>query len=112
MVRVIDGTIRKGQQIRMVSTQQTFTVEQVGVITPKYQDVDELTVGEVGYVEANIKRVADTKIGDTITEAARPTLCAFPRISGNQAHGIRRALPDGQRRIRSPPGCPFKTAVE
>jgi GTP-binding protein LepA len=78
LVRVIDGTIRKGQQIRMVNTQQSFNVEQVGVITPKFQEVPDLTVGEVGFVIANIKRVADTKIGDTITEEARPTLEPFP----------------------------------
>jgi len=78
LVRVIDGTIRKGMQIRMVNTQQSFTVEQVGVITPKFQEVDSLTVGEVGFVIANIKRVADTKIGDTITEEKRPTLEPFP----------------------------------
>jgi GTP-binding protein LepA len=78
LIRVIDGTIRKGTRIRMVNTQQTFTVEQVGVITPKFMDVSELSVGEVGYVIAGIKRVADTKIGDTITEEARPTLEPFP----------------------------------
>ena len=78
LVRVFDGTIRKGQQIRMVNTQQSFTVEQVGVITPKFQEVPDLTVGEVGFVIANIKRVADTKIGDTITEEGRPTLEPFP----------------------------------
>jgi GTP-binding protein LepA len=78
MVRVIDGTLRKGLKIRMVNTQQIFNVEQVGVITPKFQEVDELSVGEVGYVFANIKRVADTKIGDTITEEARPTSAPFP----------------------------------
>ncbi|MDI9611528.1 MAG: translation elongation factor 4 [Acidobacteriota bacterium] len=78
LVRVFDGTLRKGMQIRMVNTQQSFTVEQVGVITPKFQEVDELTVGEVGFVIANIKRVADTKIGDTITEQARPTDAPFP----------------------------------
>jgi GTP-binding protein LepA len=78
LVRVIDGTISKGMQIRMVNTQQSFTVEQVGVITPKFQEADSLTVGEVGFVIANIKRVADTKIGDTITEENRPTLEPFP----------------------------------
>jgi len=78
LVRVIDGTIRKGMQIRMVNTQQSFNVEQVGVITPKFQEVESLTVGEVGFVIANIKRVADTKIGDTITEENRPTLEPFP----------------------------------
>jgi GTP-binding protein LepA len=78
LVRVIDGTIRKGQKIRMINTQQTFTVEEVGVMTPKFLEVDELSVGEVGYVIANIKRVADTKIGDTITEDACPTSEPFP----------------------------------
>ena len=78
LVRVIDGTISKGMQIRMVNTQQSFNVEQVGVITPKFQEVESLTVGEVGFVIANIKRVADTKIGDTITEEKRPTDEPFP----------------------------------
>jgi GTP-binding protein LepA len=78
LVRVIDGTIRKGLKIRMVNTQQAFTVEQVGVITPKLMDVDALSVGEVGYVIAGIKRVSDTKIGDTVTEDARLTLEPFP----------------------------------
>ena len=78
LVRVIDGTISKGMQIRMVNTQQSFNVEQVGVITPKFQEVESLTVGEVGFVIANIKRVANTKIGDTITEEKRPTPEPFP----------------------------------
>ena len=78
LVRVIDGTLRKGLKIRMVNTGRVFTVEQVGIITPKFQEVDALTVGEVGFVIANIKEVADTKIGDTITEDARPTSEPFP----------------------------------
>ena len=78
LVRVIDGTLRKGMKIRLVATQQSFTVEQVGVITPKFAEVDELSVGEVGFVVAGIKRVADSKIGDTITEEARPTEEPFP----------------------------------
>ena len=72
LVRVIDGTVRKGMKIRLMATQQTFTVEQAGVITPKFEEVDELSVGEVGFVVAGIKRVADTKIGDTITEEGNP----------------------------------------
>ena len=78
LVRVIDGTLRKGLKIRMVNTGRVFTVEQVGIITPKFQEIDALTVGEVGFVIANIKEVADTKIGDTITEDARPTSEPFP----------------------------------
>lgn len=78
LVRVIDGTIRKGQQIRTVNTGQTFTVEEVGVITPKYIEVEDLSVGEVGYVIANMKRITDVKIGDTITADSRPTTEPFP----------------------------------
>ncbi len=78
LVRVIDGTLRKGMKIRLVATQQSFTVEQVGVITPKFAEVDELSVGEVGFVVGGIKRIADTKIGDTITDDARPTPEPFP----------------------------------
>jgi GTP-binding protein LepA len=73
LVRVVDGTLRKGSKIRLLATGQNFNVEQVGVITPKFQEIDELSVGEVGFVVAGIKRVADTKIGDTVTEEARPT---------------------------------------
>jgi GTP-binding protein LepA len=78
LARVMDGTLRRGQQIRMVNTRQVFTVEQVGVITPKYMEADSLTVGEVGFVIANIKRIADVKIGDTITEDRQPTAEPFP----------------------------------
>jgi GTP-binding protein LepA len=78
LTRVIDGTLRKGMKIRLLATQQVFTVEQVGVITPKFLEVEELSVGEVGFMVAGIKRVADTKIGDTITEDARPTQEPFP----------------------------------
>jgi GTP-binding protein LepA len=73
LVRVMDGTLRKGMKIRLLATQQSFTVEQVGVITPKFEEVDALSVGEVGFVAAGIKRVADTKIGDTVTDDLRPT---------------------------------------
>jgi GTP-binding protein LepA len=78
LVRVIDGTIKKGMRIRLVAAQQVFSVEQVGIITPKFVEVDELTVGEVGFMAAGIKRVSDTKIGDTVTEDARPTPEPFP----------------------------------
>jgi GTP-binding protein LepA len=78
LVRVIDGTLRAGMKIRLVSNGQTYEVERVGVSTPKMQEIDQLSVGEVGFVVANIKKVSDTKIGDTITEDARPTEVPFP----------------------------------
>src|SRR5205814_9188252 len=59
-------------------TQQSFTVEHIGVITPKFTEVDDLSVGEVGFMVGGIRRVADSKIGDTITEEARPTSEPFP----------------------------------
>jgi GTP-binding protein LepA len=78
LVRLIDGTIKPGMKIRLVSNGQTYEVEKVGVSTPKMQEVDQLSVGEVGFVVANIKKVSDTKIGDTMTEDARPTTVPFP----------------------------------
>jgi len=78
LTRVIDGTLRKGMKIRLLATQQSFTVEQIGVITPKFTEVDELSVGDVGFMVGGIRRVADSKIGDTITEEARPTSEPFP----------------------------------
>jgi GTP-binding protein LepA len=78
LVRVIDGTLRVGMKIRLVSNSQTYEVEKVGVLTPKLQEIDQLSVGEVGFVVANIKKVSDTKIGDTITDDSRPTTVPFP----------------------------------
>lgn len=78
LVRVIDGTLKVGMKIRLVSNGQAYEVEKVGVLTPKMQEVEQLSVGEVGFVVANIKKVSDTKIGDTITDDARPTTVPFP----------------------------------
>ncbi len=73
LLRIVDGTLRRGMKIRLMASGLAFNVEQVGIITPKFQEVDELSVGEVGFVAAGIKRVSDSKIGDTITDDARPT---------------------------------------
>jgi len=78
LVRVFEGTLRKGQKIRLWSNGRVFDVETLGVLTPKPVEIDELRAGEVGFLIANIKNVADTKIGDTITEHDRPTASAFP----------------------------------
>ena len=78
LVRVFDGTLKIGMKIRLVSNGQSYDVERVGVMSPKMKETDQLSVGEVGYVVANIKKVSDTKIGDTITEEARPTTVPFP----------------------------------
>jgi GTP-binding protein LepA len=78
VARVIDGTLRKKQKVRFMAAQQDYEIDDLGVFSPKAVPVEELSVGEVGFVVANIKRVADAKIGDTITDAARPTTEPFP----------------------------------
>jgi GTP-binding protein LepA len=71
-VRVVDGSLRPGMPILMKSSNRTFTVEEVGIFTPKMRRLDELQTGEVGYIIAGIKSVRDIKVGDTITEKQRP----------------------------------------
>jgi GTP-binding protein LepA len=78
LTRVIDGVIRPGMKIRLMAKGQEYEVEQVGVFSPKPTVIPELGVGEVGFVFAAIKTVTDAQIGDTITEAARPTAEPFP----------------------------------
>src|SRR5213596_3110926 len=78
VVRVIDGVIRPGMKIHLMAEGQDYDAEQVGIFTPKAVLIDELGVGEVGFLVANIKKISDAKIGDTITEAARPTAEPFP----------------------------------
>jgi len=78
LVRVFEGSLRKGQKIRLWSNGRIFDVETLGALTPKPVEVDELHAGEVGFLIANIKNVADTKIGDTITEDTAPALEPLP----------------------------------
>ena len=72
LVRVMDGTLKKGMKIRMMSTGATHPVDQVGVFRPKRDTVSELGPGEIGYFTAAIKQVADTRVGDTVTEDKKP----------------------------------------
>ena len=78
VVRVIDGVLRPKTKIRLMAMKQDYEVLELGVFSPKATPVDELGVGEVGFVVANIKVVADAKIGDTVTETHRPTTEPFP----------------------------------
>ncbi len=78
LARVIQGVLSKGQRIRLMSNGRTFDVETLGVLTPKPLEVDKLSAGEVGFLIANIKNVADTKIGDTITDDHHPAIEALP----------------------------------
>src|SRR6267142_2122578 len=78
VVRVIDGVLRRGMKIRLMAEGQDYESLQVGIFTPKAVEVDELGVGEVGFLVANIKKISDAKIGDTITESGRPAVDPFP----------------------------------
>jgi GTP-binding protein LepA len=78
LVRVIDGRIKKGQKVRMMAAKATYEIDRVGYLTPKLVTVDSLGPGEVGVITASIKEVADTRVGDTITDERNPTAEALP----------------------------------
>jgi GTP-binding protein LepA len=78
LARVFQGTLRKGQRIRLMWNGTTFDAETLGVLTPKPVEIDQLQAGEVGFLIANIKNVADTKIGDTITDDTNPAIEPLP----------------------------------
>ena len=72
LVRVIDGTLTKGQKIKMVGTNSTYEIDDIGIFTPKKVSVNKLGPGELGYIIAGIKTVSDTQVGDTITDDRKP----------------------------------------
>jgi GTP-binding protein LepA len=85
LFRIVDGTLRRGQRIRMMGTDASYEVDRVGVFTPKRVELDELGPGEIGFLTASIKEVADTRVGDTITDERRPVSEPLP--------GFRPAIP-------------------
>ncbi len=85
LVRIVDGAIRKGQRIRLMGTGASYEVDRVGVFTPKLQEAAELGPGEIGFITASIKDVADTRVGDTITDERKPAAAPLP--------GFRPAVP-------------------
>ena len=78
LVRIFDGVVKPGMKIRLISTERVFEVSEVGIFSPKRTKTKELKAGAVGYVVAGMKDVSDTKIGDTITDADRPTATPLP----------------------------------
>jgi GTP-binding protein LepA len=84
LFRVREGTIRKGQKVRMMETGASYLVDRVGVFTPKGLVVDELGPGEIGFMTGAIKQVADTKVGDTITDDRKPADTPLPGFKPNQ----------------------------
>ena len=84
LVRVIDGKITKNMKIKMMSTKQEYTVEKVGVFTPKAKDVNELNSGEIGFIITGIKNLSDTKVGDTIYDSSKPLNEALPGFKASK----------------------------
>ena len=72
LVRVIDGKIRKGMKIKLMSTNRDYQIEKVGIFTPKAQDIEELSAGEIGFIITGIKSLSETKVGDTICDSSDP----------------------------------------
>ena len=84
-VRILDGKVKAGTKIKLMNTNKLYDVVEVGVFTPKLLPIGELMAGDVGYITASIKNVADARVGDTVTEAERPTAEALP--------GYKKAVP-------------------
>ncbi len=78
LVRIVDGTLKEGDTIKMMGTGATYDVDRVGVFTPKKVEVDQLGPGEIGFFTASIKEVADTRVGDTITDSRKPVTEPLP----------------------------------
>jgi GTP-binding protein LepA len=78
LVRVIDGAIRKGQQVKFMAAGTTHLVDRVGCMRPKIEQLSELSTGEIGFITAQIKEVAETRVGDTITDAKKPAAAPLP----------------------------------
>ncbi|MCC7494918.1 MAG: elongation factor 4 [Fimbriimonadaceae bacterium] len=105
-VRVVEGTLRARQNIRMMSTGKSFEIGELGVFTPAPTPIQSLGPGDVGYIIANIRTVADTRVGDTVTDAAQPAAEALPGyqpakpmvfsglypVDSNDYHDLREAL--------------------
>jgi len=84
LVRVKNGILKVGQKIQMMSNKVSYDIEKVGVFTPKLKYVDKLIAGEIGFITAGIKKVADCKIGDTLTEEKKPCEKALPGFKPSQ----------------------------
>ncbi len=78
LVRVVDGRLAKGQRIKLLQTGGAYTVDRVGTFRPKKETCDSLSAGEIGFLTAAIKEVADTRVGDTITDEKRPVTTPLP----------------------------------
>ena len=96
LARVVQGTLSTGMRIKLWSNNQVYNVEELGVLTPKPVRVEQLGAGEVGFVVANIKRISESRIGDTITDDSRPApgpLPGFEEVKSMVFAGLYRLTP-------------------
>ena len=104
-VRVVDGVVKAGDPVRLMATNQSYEVKEVGIFRPglaKMTAQDSLSAGDVGYVIANMKTSTEVKVGDTLTALRAPADAAAARFSGNPADGFLGHLPDQYRGLRAP----------
>ncbi|MGY4600649.1 elongation factor 4 [Bradyrhizobium sp. GM22.5] len=100
LIRVVDGVMKKGSRVRMMGTGAAYDIERVGFFTPKMTQVDELGPGEIGFITAAIKEVADTRVGDTITDDKKPVTEMLAGFKPAHSRGVLRAVPRRRRRLR------------
>ncbi len=101
LFRVVDGVLKKGQRIHMMGTDVSYEVDRVGVFTPKRVELDELGPGEIGFLTASIKEVADTRVGDTITDEKQAGRSAAARLPRGDPGGVLRIVSGRRRGFRS-----------
>ena len=112
LVRVIDGCLRKGQQIKFMQAGTTHLVDRVGCFRPKIEQLQELGPGEIGFITAQIKEVAETRVGDTITDAKQPGRRGPPRLQGSPARRLLRPVPGRCQRLREAPRQPLQAPAQ
>ena len=100
LVRIVDGVLKKGQRIRMMGTNAAYDVDRVGVFTPKLVAADELGPGEIGFMTGSIKEVADTRVGDTITDDRKPVRARPAGLPARHPGGVLRPVPSRCRAVR------------
>ena len=108
LVRVIDGCLRKGAQVKFMAAGTTHLVDRVGCFRPKIEQLSELGPGEIGFITAQIKEVAETRVGDTITDAQPPRRRGPARLQAGPAGGLLRPVPGRRRRLREAPRRLYK----
>ncbi len=102
LVRVFDGVLKKGQKVKLMASGGSYQIERVGIFRPKQEMLSELGPGEVGFFTAAIKQVADTRVGDTVTDERKPTAEASAGLQAGAAGGVLRAVPGRCRPVRGP----------